>query len=63
MDGHYTFEHEPAGNTLQIEWYVLHGDTSYSNGWDAAAARVCRTLIEEDGSSPNKQCFEFESTL
>ena len=42
---------------------VLHLDTSNSNRWTAAAARVCRTLVEADGSSLNRQWLEFELTL
>ena len=34
-----------------------------SSGWAAAAARVCRTLVEADGSSQNRQWLEFELTL
>ena len=52
-----------AGRKHRANCYVLHIDTSNSNGRVAAAARVCRTLTEADGSSLNKQWFEFELTL
>ena len=42
---------------------VPHLDASNSNGWAAAAARICRTLTAADGSSLNKQWFEFQLTL
>ena len=41
----------------------VHLNPSNSNAWAAAAAQVCWTLTEADGSSLNKQWFEFELTL
>ena len=48
-----------AGTKHLANWDVLHLYSSNSNGWSAAAARVCRILIEADGSSLNKKWFEF----
>ena len=42
-----------AGSKDLANFDVLHLDTSNSNGWTATAARVCRTLVEADGSSLN----------
>ena len=56
-EGHSRHESGQAGNTLQIG--TFYTDTSNSNGWAEAAARVCRTLTEADGSSLNKQWFEL----
>ena len=56
-----TNESGRGGNTLQIE--TLHLHISNSNAWDAAAARVWRSLVGADGSSMNQQWFEFDLTL
>ena len=52
-----------AGRKDLANWEVIHLDTSNSNGWAATAARVCRTLVEADGSSLNWQGLEFELAL
>ena len=42
---------------------VLHLNTLNSNGWAAAAARVCQSLVDAERRSLNRQWFEFEPTL
>ena len=54
--------HDWAGRKHLTNWDVRCLDTSNSNGWAAAAAWVSQTLTEADGSSLNKQWFEFELT-
>ena len=44
-----------AGRKDLANWEVLQLDTANSNGWAAAAAQLCRTLVEADGSSLNRQ--------
>ena len=50
-----------AGRKHFANWDVLHLDPSNSNGWAAAAVRVCRTLVDADRSSLNRLWLEFES--
>ena len=54
MEGHSTHESGPAVN-ICANWGVLHLDISNSNGWAAAAARVCQTLTEADGRKLTEQ--------
>ena len=62
-EAHSTYELGPAGNTLQIEsfystpWYfeLLSMSCDHGSGY--------RTLIETDGSSLNKQLFEYKLIL
>ena len=54
-----------AGRKYLPNWIVLHLDTSNSNGWAPVAVRVgnVELLVEEDGSSLNRQWLEFALTL
>ena len=52
-----------AGRKYLANWDVTQLDTSNSNGWAATPVRLCRALVEAEGSALNRQWFEFVLTV